>query len=750
YTNAVVTAYTNFVARALARYGSQIYAWDIWNEPLVVTLGVPSEAEIEPLFLELAKATKIVRDQVAPAVKLLGPSFHGINIGNNSWLRAHGLDDIIDILSWHDYDPGYYAPDQDYSHLPNQHQRLENAFGPSLAKPSLVGELGLFGRSALGCPPPVETHQTVNSGISWYRGYCRSAKVAVMYRTDGVVGIVPHIGGAFAQYPNPNYEPYGFDYAPANSSTPRGPHPKTTSLLMASYWLEGATFVDRRSLGTNIFLYAWRRANGSSLVFAWASEDRSFPITTSVAPSATDLFGTPISPTQLTDRPILFVSSTLSPAALLSSVMAALPSLNLPPVWGPIDNQSVLQSQTLVYSFLATDLDHEPLTYSVSPLPAGASLDPQTGTFSWTPAANQVGTHLITCTATDARGLSASSSTIVTVLSSATDGLVARWKLDEGSGTTAADSAHNNTGSLVGFNFNTTSGWTSGHDGNALLFDGVNDRVTLNSASNDLNLTNNFSVSFWVYPNQPGGEEVCLALRSLFGSSGLRVWVVQNCLRLDGRTTAAWRGMRFALGALPTAAWYHIAIVCDKSTLKVYVNGTAQSAAPGADPNWGGNFVMNPQGRSELGGDSYYNYFFDGRLDDVRLYTRSLTPTQVAELHSGTSNQPPVLNPIGPKSINEGQNLSFVISATDPDSAGLTYTAAGLPNGASFNPSTRTFSWTPAVGQAGTYTVVFAVSDGGLSDSEAVTISVGGGGGGGNAAPVLAPIGNKTVAEGGT
>ncbi|NQU12221.1 hypothetical protein HQ590_15610 [bacterium] len=274
YTTAVVTAYTNFVARALARYADQIYAWDIWNEPLRETLGLTYYADIEPLYLDLAKATKIVRDQVAPAVKLVGPSFHGVNIGDNAWLRANGLDEIIDILSWHDYDPGFFAPDRDYPNVPNQHDRLQKAFGPSLAKPSFVGEQGLFGRSALGCPPPVEPYQTLNSGISWYRGYCRAPKVAVMYQADGVIGIVPQIGGAFGQYPNSNYEPYGFDYAAANSGVPRGPHPKTTSLLMASYWLEGSTFVDRRSLGTNIFLYAWQRDDGSSLVFAWRARIR--------------------------------------------------------------------------------------------------------------------------------------------------------------------------------------------------------------------------------------------------------------------------------------------------------------------------------------------------------------------------------------------------------------------------------------------------------------------------------------------
>ena len=76
-------------------------------------------------------------------------------------------------------------------------------------------------------------------------------------------------------------------------------------------------------------------------------------------------------------------------------------------------------------------------------------------------------------------------------------------------------------------------------------------------------------------------------------------------------------------------------------------------------------------------------------------------------------NQPPVLASIGNKSVNEGQALTFTVSATDPDGDSLTYSASSLPSGATFTPATRTFAWTPASGQAGSYpNVHFQVSDG--------------------------------------
>jgi hypothetical protein len=89
-----------------------------------------------------------------------------------------------------------------------------------------------------------------------------------------------------------------------------------------------------------------------------------------------------------------------------------------------------------------------------------------------------------------------------------------------------------------------------------------------------------------------------------------------------------------------------------------------------------------------------------------------------------TINQPPLLDPIGARSVNEGNLLSFTISATDADSDQLVFSASNLPDGASFDPNTQTFSWTPRYDQAGVYTVHFEVSDGQFTDSEDVTITV--------------------------
>jgi hypothetical protein len=80
------------------------------------------------------------------------------------------------------------------------------------------------------------------------------------------------------------------------------------------------------------------------------------------------------------------------------------------------------------------------------------------------------------------------------------------------------------------------------------------------------------------------------------------------------------------------------------------------------------------------------------------------------------------------QAVDENRALSFAVEATDPDDDALTYSASGLPAGASFDPATRQFAWTPSYTQAGQYTVTVTAVDGtdryALSATKTVTITV--------------------------
>ena len=110
---------------------------------------------------------------------------------------------------------------------------------------------------------------------------------------------------------------------------------------------------------------------------------------------------------------------------------------------------------------------------------------------------------------------------------------------------------------------------------------------------------------------------------------------------------------------------------------------------------------------------NFLNYG-DGGFTDEKRIENTIT----------TGSWTPVLDSIGDKSGTEGELLTFTINATDPNGDALTYSASTLPTGVIF--SGQTFSWTPTVGQKGTYSGIhFEVSDGKYTDSKDITITIG-------------------------
>jgi len=94
----------------------------------------------------------------------------------------------------------------------------------------------------------------------------------------------------------------------------------------------------------------------------------------------------------------------------------------------------------------------------------------------------------------------------------------------------------------------------------------------------------------------------------------------------------------------------------------------------------------------------------------------------------------PVLIVPGTIHVSQGEIIQFMVNLTDPDSAAdnVTLAASGLPNDASFDPSTGIFNWSVSSVQPGPYVITFtATSDGSpaLQDSKIVTIHVDNGNG---------------------
>jgi hypothetical protein len=101
-----------------------------------------------------------------------------------------------------------------------------------------------------------------------------------------------------------------------------------------------------------------------------------------------------------------------------------------------------------------------------------------------------------------------------------------------------------------------------------------------------------------------------------------------------------------------------------------------------------------------------------------------LSDSEIVPITIGNVNRPPVLAAIGDKTIDEGATSTFTVSATDADAGELSYSATGLPAGATFDTETKTFTWSPNFEQSGTYEVTFTVTDGTDTDTETIVITV--------------------------
>jgi glucose/arabinose dehydrogenase len=220
--------------------------------------------------------------------------------------------------------------------------------------------------------------------------------------------------------------------------------------------------------------------------------------------------------------------------------------------------------------------------------------------------------HTVTVPATS-QTVTASFTTTATA-----SGLVAAYNFDQGAGTTLTDvSGHAHPGTLSGATWS-----ASGRNGGALSFDGTNDFVSVADHS-ELDLTNAMTLEAWVNPSALGSTWRTV----LFKEQAAHMTYALYANTSTGRPAAQAYvgGQRDARGtaALATGAWTHLAGTYDGTTLRLYVNGS--QAATFATS---GSMTVST-GPLKLGGNAIWGEWFAGRIDDVRVYNRALSASEI-------------------------------------------------------------------------------------------------------------------------
>jgi hypothetical protein len=301
--------------------------------------------------------------------------------------------------------------------------------------------------------------------------------------------------------------------------------------------------------------------------------------------------------------------------------------------------------------------------------------------------------------------------------------LVAYWKFDEGTGTTAADSSGNgNTGTLVN-----GPQWVSGISGKALYFDGVAANVAvLDSPS--LNPSSAFTLSTWVNPATTFTDFRSILVKNyayyLYSSVG---GYCSDGSPLGGFSDTANETVCQS-APLPINIWTHLALTYDGSALTFYRNGIAVGAAIASGT------LPSTTGALQIAA-SQFGEHFNGLIDEVRVYSRALSPTEIQAVYQQFTTFNYAISNSGDRSVIAGFPTTNTISTTLASGASqpVSFSVSGLPAGASASfsvascspscSSTLTIN-TSAATPAGNSTITVTGTGGGVTSSTTFTLTV--------------------------
>ncbi len=203
------------------------------------------------------------------------------------------------------------------------------------------------------------------------------------------------------------------------------------------------------------------------------------------------------------------------------------------------------------------------------------------------------------------------------------DGLVSYWPFEEGSGATSADYSGGNTVTIhspAGFT-NTTAPLDIG---SSSAFKSILNPTSYATApGTNIDTLQRFTIALWVRID-PGVQSSTKQIIALGNGKALINYTVSNgsgSLRFFVMAGHAQQGLLFPSYTLTPGAYYHLAIVFDGS-FHSYINGEDRL-----------NFIVNSS--SDTGNGVAFSSPtepLDGALDDVRIYNRGLSATEMARL----------------------------------------------------------------------------------------------------------------------
>jgi len=267
-----------------------------------------------------------------------------------------------------------------------------------------------------------------------------------------------------------------------------------------------------------------------------------------------------------------------------------------------------------------------------------------------------------------------------------TAGLVSRWTLDDDkvTGSTVVDSTDSNDGKING-----TVTSIAGKINQGRKFNGTNGYIKVNNASNIKDLTS-ITISAWVHAYSFPSYATILMKSNSGWTSGYGIFYNTGKLCMFVTNYASSKACApFTASSNPSdihlvTGTYDFNSDQNQRKVKIYIDGQEKNSAvykTGIDQNGNDLFI----GRGSGG-----NYYWNGIIDDLRIYNRALTTTEVQDLYlSATvpSATPSPTQPIGPTiTPSPTQPIGPTITPSPTPTGGISPTNSPTIPGATFTP----------------------------------------------------------------
>ena len=316
----------------------------------------------------------------------------------------------------------------------------------------------------------------------------------------------------------------------------------------------------------------------------------------------------------------------VSDESLASAQVTATPQLTPPPIPTGLAGTVVSPGQIdLVWTASTTATGYRIKRATTSGGPYTTIATPATTSYSDIGAGAGL-LYYYVVSATNAAGESADS----TAIAARSDSLVLHLKLDETGGTVASDSS----GHALQATLLNGPAFAPGRLDNALAFSKASSHHATLPVGVVSTLTD-FTISAWVKPTSldtwarvfdfGSGTGTFMYLTTRNSPNGRPVFSIKVGGGSEQQVVAG--------SALSTGVWTHVAVRLSGSTGTLYLNGVASGTnnAITLEPSGMGATTLNYLGRSQASGDPYFN----GALDDFRIYSRALSAADVAVLAAG-------------------------------------------------------------------------------------------------------------------